>query len=77
MAQQLRALAALVENFCSVPRTHGLAYNVLQLPFQEIQHLLPVSVGTRHSCVAHLCTLTSTSIHKKSVLQQYKSTGSC
>lgn len=46
MAQQFRALVALLEDPSSLPRIHMTAHNCLQLQFQRIQIPLLTSVDT-------------------------------
>ena len=48
MAQQLRALATLAENWGSTPRIHKVAYNHLLPHFHGIQCPFLASAGTRH-----------------------------
>ena len=52
MAQQLRALATLAENWGSTPRIHKVAYNHLLPHFHGIQCPFLASAGTRHACCA-------------------------
>lgn len=43
----------LTEDLGSVPRSHMVAPNYLQLQFQGIRYLLLTSEGTRHTCCEH------------------------
>lgn len=48
MPQWLSSLAALSEDLGSIPRTHSIAYNNLELQFQRFQRSPLSSVGTKH-----------------------------
>jgi hypothetical protein len=50
MAQQLRAMTALLEDLGSSPTTHMAAGKHPLFQFQETQQLLLASLSTRHTC---------------------------